>query len=321
MKKISKVYGFDHYGDADVFEERHQTIQTDENQPILVKIERIGINPVEAFVRSGKMSAGRPISGFNVIGGEVQGEIIAVENQVTNFKVGDKVLVKNGHGGYAEYLATNEKKLYLIPEGMDLDEAGAFSAVAATAYWALYGNFYSIKDGDTLGIVGASGSVGSFILQLVKHLDKQVTIIAVASEKNKDYLLGLGANVFIDYTNGTQIKTYAGQVDYVMDASLFNAGEKTAMKLVKDGGTYLGMTTLPRQNDYPNINIVFLERNSQMTNDIAIPYLFDFYKKYGLDIKIAYRLTLSLEGVKEAHNLIEGKRASGKIILSLNTSN
>lgn len=313
MEVKSKAIGFSSYGSSDVFEEKEVVLPLNTTNNVLVKVERVGINPVDAFIRSGKMSGGRPLNGFQVLGSEVQGEIVKLYTPVSGLSVGDKVLVRPGRGGYAEYVSTNAQNVFPIPETMSLDEAAAFSATAVTAYWGLHG-FYDIKEGQTIAVVGASGSVGSYLVQLAKPLN--VKIIAVASGKNKDYLEQLGADVFIDYNDEQAIQKYAKTADFVMDASLFNAGEKVALTLVKENGTYLGMTTLPDPSIRPDVHLIFLGRTPEMTQEKALTAINDFIKEYGLDVKIAYRLPLSLDGVKEAHRLIEGTRQSGKIILS-----
>ena len=88
------------------------------------------------------------------------------------------------------------------------------------------------------------------------------------------------------------------------------------MTLAKENATYMGMTTLPDSSHRPDVKRVFLSRTAEMTNAIAMPALFDFYRKHRLIIKIGYILPFTLEGAKEAHHIIEGKRQAGKIILS-----
>ncbi len=144
--------GFSSYGDVDVFEAQQLNVQVNHLKNVLVKVEHIGVNPIDAFIRNGNMTGG-------------------------------KVIVRSNGGGYATYIAANNKNVFKIPEDMPLDFTGSFSATASTAYWGLHGGFYPLKDGDTIAIVGASGSVGSFLVQLAQEWD--VKIIAVASKKMK----------------------------------------------------------------------------------------------------------------------------------------
>ncbi|WP_430612508.1 NADP-dependent oxidoreductase [Enterococcus sp. DIV0876] len=310
--------GFDHYGSPDVFEERDRLLKLNSENNVLIKIERAGINPVDTMYRDGSMSGGRPLRLFQVLGSEVSGIIEKLYRPVSGLSVGDQVIVKPGRGGYSDYLAVNDSAVHKIPDGMSLDEAAAFPSTAVTAYWGLNGGFFEMKEGETIAIVGASGSVGSYLVQLAKPLN--VTIIAVASKKNEAFLKELGATIFIDYNDKEQVEKYARTADYVLDASLFNSGEKTALSLVKENGIYIGMTTLPDHIIRPDVTMKFLSRTPQMNDNAALSYLIDFYKKYGLNINIAYKLPFTVDGVKKAHQLIKEKRNSGKIILSRDTT-
>ena len=309
-----KAIGFEQYGGLEVLEEKHLNFELSELHDVMIKIERAGVNPVDTMFRSGAMSGGRPLDHFWIPGSEVQGEIVAMKQPVDGLKIGDKVIGKPGRGGYAEYVALSHHNVFKVPAGMSLDEAAGFSGTASTAYWGLHGGFYKIQPGQTIAVIGASGSVGSYLVQLLKAFD--VKVIASASEANREFVLSLGVDVFIDYKNPDQINEWAGTADFVIDASLFNKGEKVALDLAKENATYMGMTTLPDASLRPDVKRVFLSRTPEMTNELAMPALFDFYEKHGLVIKIGYILPFTLEGVKEAHHIIDEERQAGKIILS-----
>lgn len=313
MDVTTRAIGFDRYGGTDVFEEKTMNLTLDRSKNVLVKLEYAGVNPVDTMFRSGTFSGGQQLSNVVILGSESSGIVEKLYEPVPGLSVGDKVIVKSGRGGYADYIATSSKNIYKIPEGMSMKEAAAFSATALTAYWGLYG-FYKIKDGETIAVVGASGSVGSYLIQLLKPMN--VNVIAVASGRNEAYVKSLGADIFIDYANEPMVQKYAKTADYVLDASLFNSGEKTALTLVKENGTYLGMSTLPDPSIRPDVKLLFLSRTPEMTTAIGMEKLTEFYEKYGLVINIAYMFPLTVEGVKKAHELITESRKSGKILLS-----
>lgn len=315
MKRNVKHFVFNKFGGPEVFEERFFDISLSPSRDVLVSVERIGINPVDTMIRSGEMSRNSNPEGYVVLGSELQGEIIDLYDTSSPFKVGDKVIVKMSSGAYAEEVAVNHQHVYKIPDTMPLDFAAGFSSTAITAYWAINGPFYDIKPNHTIGVVGASGAVGSFIVQLLK--DKAVKVVAVASQKNKERLLSLGAGLFIDYSDQKAIDDNRDTLDYVMDASLFNSGESVALDLLKDGGTYLAMTRMPNPKGNKRVVSKFLQRDATMTVQRAMNGLFDFYSNYGLSLPIPYILPLTLDGVKKAHELINGPRESGKIILSI----
>lgn len=310
---LSKVFGFNHYGDVDVFEEEERDVTLTDKKNVLVRVERTSVNPFDIVARKGQFANGKPLETFKILGNEVQGEIIKLGEISKDLAVGDKVIVLIPSGGDAEYVAAMEKNVYRIPEKMPLDVAASFPMVGETALWTLDPYFYDLKKGETLAIIGASGSVGSVALQLAK--EKEVTIIAVGSQKNTDYLKELGADIVVDYRNEEEIMAYKNQADYVINASLFNQGEAVAMALVKETGTILGLNGVPDIGKKPDVKAIMLERTSKMTNQAAMPKLFDFYKRHGIQVKVGYHLPLSLEGIKEAHQLFEGKKQTGKILL------
>ncbi len=310
---VGKKFGFDSYGDVDVFEEREETIELTEKKNILVKVERVSVNPIDINSRKGLMANGKPLNRFRVLGNELQGEIVEIASLDSDFSVGKKVIVLLPSGGDAEFVAAAEKNVFKIPENMSLDIAATFPMVGEAALWTLDSHFYDLKEGDTLAIVGASGSVGSIALQLARH--KKINIIAVGSKKNAEYLKELGADSVIDYRNEADIKAYESKADYVINASLFNQGTDVAVTLVKEDGTILGLNGVSDVSQKPNVNAQFMMRTENMTNQMAMPRLMSFYEKNDIQLKIGQRFPLTLEGVKEAHRLFEGQKETGKILL------
>lgn len=309
----SKVLGFDSYGSIEVLTETSLDITTTETSPILIKTEHISVNPVEVSIRKGLMSNGTPPKNFRVLGNEIQGEIVEIASDSSSFSIGDKVMALLPARGDSEYVATFESRVFKLPHNMPLAIGAAFPMIATTAYWTLHPHFYSFKQGDTLGIVGASGNVGSLILQLAR--EKDITILALGSQKNQDYLKKLGANIFIDYKNSEQVSEFYQSCDYVINASLFNSGEELALSLVKERGTYLGLNSLPNLENRPDITAFFMEKTEDMIDAEALPHLLALYEKSPLALRIGHTLSFSLNGLKEAHRLIETNQSSGKIIL------
>lgn len=310
---LSKVFGFNQYGNVDVFQEKELDVTLTEKKTVLIRVERTSVNPFDIAARSGQFAKNKPLETFKVLGNEVQGEVVELGEISSNLNVGDKVIALLPSGGDAEYVATAEKNVFKIPKGMCLDVAASFPMVSEAALWTLDPHFYELKDGDTLGIVGASGSVGSVILQLAR--EKNIKIIAVGSQKNAEYLKELGADSVVDYRNEKDILTHQNEADYVINASLFNQGEDVAIALVKDKGTILGLNSVPDVSSKPGVTGMVLNRTKDMTNQRAMPRLLAFYEKYGIQVKIGYQLPLSLDGVKQAHELFEGKKQTGKILL------
>jgi NADPH:quinone reductase-like Zn-dependent oxidoreductase len=168
---------------------------------VLIKVEAISINPIDVKTRVGKGAYWR-IKEDNplILGWDVAGVITAVGNEVTNIKLGDAVfgMVKfPGHGkAYAAYVTAPADQLALKPTNISFEEAAASSLAALTAWQAIVKKA-DVKAGQHVLIHAAAGGVGHFAVQIAKHLGAIVT--GTSSAKNKDFILGLGADSHIDY--------------------------------------------------------------------------------------------------------------------------
>jgi len=186
-----------------------------------------------------------------VLGIEVSGIIEALGAEVGNFKVGDEVFALTGFGmgGYAEYIT-----LPAIPKGnpewkglVNLKPSNlsfAEAAVMPAACLTVIQNFRKVKveAGQSLLINGASGSLGTYAIQIAKHLGLSVT--AVCSAGNKDLVMRLGADEHIDYQSQNFLETEQ-QFDVVYDAVL-KSSRKKCRAILKPQGVYLNNYGLPR---------------------------------------------------------------------------
>jgi NADPH:quinone reductase-like Zn-dependent oxidoreductase len=152
-----------------------------------------------------------------ILGTQLAGQIEAVGKDVTKFKVGDPIFASTGMagGGHAEYACLSESgPLAIKPSQLSWEEAVAIPFGANTALYYLQ-ELGKIKAGDDVLVIGASGSIGTAAVQLVKYFGANAT--GVCSGKNADLVKELGASEVIDYTredfakNG---KTY----DLILDA-------------------------------------------------------------------------------------------------------
>jgi NADPH:quinone reductase-like Zn-dependent oxidoreductase len=169
---------------------------------------------------------------------ELAGEIEAVGQEVTQFQRGDRVFastVWSGFGAYAEYKCmAQDGALALMPANMSFQEAAVIPSGGITALGIL--NMASIRPGQQVLIYGASGSVGTFAVQLAKAFGAKVT--GVCSTSNLELVTSLGADRVIDYTR--EDFTQSGETyDVLFDAvDKFQGDYRTALK---ETGVYLNV--------------------------------------------------------------------------------
>lgn len=208
---------------------------------VLIKVKAISINPVDVKSRQGKGVYGR-IKGENplILGWDISG--IVEESRSSEFKVGDKVFgMVNfpGHGkAYAEYVAAPANQLALKPQNISFEEAAASTLVALTAYQALVHNA-NIQKGQNVLVHAASGGVGHIAVQLAKHLGARVT--GTSSLKNKDFVLGLGADSHIDY-HSVDWKNADEEFDFVLD-TIGGDNIDHSLEVTKTGGSIISIPT------------------------------------------------------------------------------
>lgn len=184
---------------------------------ILVEVHAAGVNPIDWKIRAGIMSARYGEAFPMVLGLDVSGVVAATGTAVTAFSPGDEVWARsdNGPGNcYAEYVALNPDTVALKPAALTHVEAAAMPLAALTCLIGLR-DCARLQTGDKLMIVGASGGVGVFAVQMAKLMGAEVT--AVCSGKNAALVRELGADRVIDYTTEALFDD-GGQYAVIYDA-------------------------------------------------------------------------------------------------------
>lgn len=197
---------------------------------VLVKIHSVSLNAAD--YRSMQMGIG-PKSG--IFGADIAGLVEAVGSDAKKFQVGDAVfgdLSISNFGGLAEYVAAPEALLAKKPDSVSFEHAAAIPMASLTALQGLRDKG-GIKPGHRVLLIGASGGVGLFALQLAKHFGAHVT--AVCGSKNAELVASLGADDVIDYTR-TKLSSLKGNFDIIL-AINGNYSLLTYRKLLAPGGS------------------------------------------------------------------------------------
>lgn len=191
----------DRYGSADVLRLRDIDRPELGNDDVLVRVLAAGVDPGVWHLMTGlpylvRLGFGLRAPKTPVRGMDVAGRVEEVGENVTQFEVGDEVF-GTCNGSFAEYARATEDKLALKPANLSFEQAAAVPVSACTALHALRDSG-EVRAGQKVLIVGASGGVGTFAVQLAKAFGAQVT--GVCSTTKLELVRSIGADQVIDYT-------------------------------------------------------------------------------------------------------------------------
>ena len=189
-------------------------------QDVLVSVRASSANPWDWHYIRGEPVLFRPALGgirkpkFKVAGGDLAGTVRQAGSGVTAFKPGDDVY-GFGHGAFAEYIAVPHGSLALKPQSLTFEQAAAVPVAALTALQGLRDKA-GIRAGQRVLVIGASGGVGTFAVQIAKTFDAVVT--GVCSTRNVEMVRSIGADRVIDYTRD-DFTQGAQRYDLILDCA------------------------------------------------------------------------------------------------------
>lgn len=201
---------------------------------LLVRVRAASVNPVDFKIRDGGVKVLLSYSFPLILGNDLAGDVEAVGPDVTKFAVGDAIytrLDKDRIGAFAEYALVRESAAAKKPARLDYVQAASLPLVGLTAWQALV-DLAGLRAGQKVLVHAGSGGVGTFAIQLAKHLGAHV--MTTASTKNHALLKSLGADEVIDYKT-TRFEEVAKDQDVVFDTQ---AGETLlrSFETIKPGG-------------------------------------------------------------------------------------
>jgi NADPH:quinone reductase-like Zn-dependent oxidoreductase len=197
-----KAIVFNQYGTPDVLKLAEVPMPTPKDNEVLVQVYAVSVNSADYRMLSGPfprmMGFGLFRPNNKIMGADIAGRVEAVGKNVTRFKVGDEVFgdISTAFGGFAEYACAREAILVKKPVNLTFEQTAAVPMASVTALQGLRKG--GIKPGDHVAVVGASGGVGTFMVEIAKSFGAEVT--AISSTKKMEGLRALGADHVIDYT-------------------------------------------------------------------------------------------------------------------------
>lgn len=234
-----KAIHHDHFGPLDVLDFSDVPVPSPGPDEVLVEMAAAGVNPGDRHAIRGVPYAAR-LMGYGlrrpkqtIPGADLAGTVAAVGPGVTRFAVGDQVFGW-GRGTFAELAVATEALLQPKPERLSFEQAAAIPTAATAALQALR-NVGATEPDHRVLIIGASGGVGTFAVQIAKSIGAEVT--GVASTRNLDLVRSVGADHTIDYTTD-DLADHAGQFDVVIDL-VGSLPLRQGSQLIATGGTYV----------------------------------------------------------------------------------
>ena len=234
----------------DVLKVRDVEKPTPRGNEVLIRIHAASVNFGDwSFVR-GKpfivrlMGAGLLGPRNKILGSDVAGRVEAVGGDVKRFQPGDDVmgeLASHGWGGFAEYVSASEDILEFKPANITYEEAAAVPQAATVALHGLR-NEGGVQPGQSVLVIGASGGIGTYAVQIAKALGAEVT--GVCSTRNLDLVRSLGADHVIDYTK-EDFSQNEGRYDLIIDV-VANRPMSEYLRALAPRGKYVAVAFNPR---------------------------------------------------------------------------
>lgn len=233
------------YGGPDQIEPAEVPVPRPTRSQLLVRVAASSVNPVDWKVHSGQYRWLMPVRFPSIPGFDVAGEVIETGAQVTRFKAGDRVFAMadtRPGGASAEYSVVGELAAARMPAGMSAREAAAVPLAGLTALQALR-DLGRVAAGKRVLVIGASGGVGHFAVQIARSYGANVT--AVCSGRHTDMVRRLGADRVIDYTSQSD---FSGPQPYdvVLDLVVRQPVRAHLALLARDGIHVSGLPSFGR---------------------------------------------------------------------------
>ena len=303
---------------------------------VLVEVHAAGVNLLDAKIRSGEFKLILPYRLPLILGHDVAGVVVKVGRRVRQFKPGDEVYARVDDfriGTFAEFVPVNEASLALKPKGLTMEEAASIPLVGLTAWQALVERA-GLEKGQKVFIQAGSGGVGTFAIQLAKHLG--ATVATTTGTTNVELVNNLGADVVIDYKT-QDFEAVLRDYDLVLNSQDGKTLDKS-LRVLKRGGKLISISGPPDPEFGREIGARGLVRLvmrmlssgvRRKARQLGVGYSFLFMKASGSQLREISRLidaeaihpvidrVFPFASTNEALAYVEAGRAKGKVVVRL----
>ena len=303
---------------------------------VLVRVHAAGVNLLDSKIRTGEFKLILPYRLPLILGNDVAGVVTGVGRRVKRFKPGDEVYARPHQdriGTFAEFISMNEDDVAVKPKTLSMEEAASIPLVGLTAWQALIESAH-LKKGQKVLIHAGSGGVGTFAIQLAKHLG--ATVATTTSTANVDLVRRLGADVVVDYKK-EDFEKILRDYDVVVNSLGKEALEKS-LRVLKPGGKLISISGPPDPDFATDIGSGWLLRQlmgvlsyriRRQARRHRVSYSFLFMKANGAQLREITSLIdagiirpvvdriFPFEATKEALAYVETGRAKGKVVVKV----
>lgn len=321
-----KAIQMSQYGGPEVLQMREVQIGKPNAGQALIRIEVAGVNFIDVYQRRGTYPVKLPY----IPGLEASGIVEAIGEGVTNVKPGDRVAYVHEPGSYAEQDLVKAEILIPLPSELSFEQGAAFPLQGMTAHYLIH-EFRRIKANDTVLIHAAAGGMGLLLVQWAKHLGARV-IGTTSSEEKARIAKEAGADEVILYTQqnfATEVKrlTNGHGADLIIDGvGKTTFGGNLEAAALRGNIVIFGAASGPADPISPNIlmgHSLTLSGGSLFNYILSTKELMGRAKSVieGIQkgwLKLRIDETFPLERAAEAHQKLESRKTSGKVLLTMN---
>jgi NADPH:quinone reductase-like Zn-dependent oxidoreductase len=303
---------------------------------VLVQIHAAGVNLLDAKIADGEFKIFLPYRFPLILGNDAAGVVVQVGSGVQRFKPGDEIYArpdKDRIGTFAEFISMHEDDVALKPAELTMEEAASIPLVGLTAWQALVEKA-NLKPGQKVLIQAGTGGVGTFAIQLAKHLG--ATVATTASAANFELVKSLGADVLIDYKN-EDFETMLHGYDVVLHSQDSKTLDKS-LRVLKPGGTLVSISGPPDPAFAEEIGVPWYVKAIMHVLSIGarrkakrlnVTFSFLFMRANGSQlseitslidqgvIRPVVERVFPFESTKDALDYVEKGRAKGKVVVKV----
>lgn len=331
-----KAFIVDRYGSKDGGRIGEMPAPELRENDVLVQIHAAGVNLLDSKIRTGEFKLILPYRLPLILGNDVAGVVVRVGSRVRRFKPGDEVYARPDQeriGAFAEFIAMNEDAVALKPKQLTMEEAASIPLVGLTAWQALIESA-NLKKGQKVLIHAGSGGVGTFAIQLARHVG--AIVATTTSTANLDLVRRLGADIAIDYR-----KDDFSDILHDYDVVLNSLGKETlekSLRVLKPGGKLISISGPPDPEFANDVGASWVlrvvmrllsYRIRKQAKRHRVSYSFLFMRASGDQLREIGSLVeagiirpvvdrvFPFESTKEAIAYVETGRAKGKVVVTV----